>query len=179
MPDAGGIAARAVSVVSVLRRTHPALVASACLAIASFVACFALVAQNPEPSTADQGRAASDAPRAARAVDDRSPSVALQQTAGLRVRSAILSGPRRRPPPARAEDRGRATRGPAAKPPARAPRTAPVPRAPEPASQPKRKPAPRKPVAPPRKPRPAPAAPPDFDDLGPPDPDTSGSAPGG
>lgn len=175
---------------SVLRRTHPALVASACLAIASFVACFALVAQNPEPSTADQGRAASDAPRAARAVDDRSPSVALQQTAGLRVRSAILSGPRRRPPPARAEDRGRATRGPAAKAPSRAPRTTPERRAPAPASQPQRqpaprkpaaqrKPAPRKPVAPPRKPRPAPVAPPDFDDVGPPDPDTSGSGPGG
>jgi hypothetical protein len=165
--------------VSGLRRTHPALVASACLAIAGFLACFALVAPNLAPLTADEGRAASDARRAARAVDDRSPSVALQQTGGLRVRAAILSGARRRPPPARAADRGRATRGPAAKAPARVPRTAPVRRAPEPASQPQRRPAPRRPVAPPRKPRPAPAAAPDFDDVGPPEPDTSGSAPRG
>jgi hypothetical protein len=158
--------------------------ASACLAVAGFVASSTLVARALAPSTDAEPRR-SDAPLRR---SDPAPSVALEPVGTLRVRFALRADARRRSPPSGARRRARrppASTARASNPPASNDRTAPVARRPTAAPQPR--PAPRRPAATKPKPKPkpqpktkpAPPAAPDFDDAGPPEPGGAGSQPPG
>jgi hypothetical protein len=176
--DAGRLATDPVPVVSVLQRTHPALMASACLAVAGFVACLTIVAPALAPSTGAKPPPSHTEPRGS----EPSPSVALEPVGALRVRFALRDA-RRRSPPSRASRRTR--RAPESAAPASNDRTAPTTQAPSPAPRPR--PAPRRPATtkpnrqrePQPKAKPAPAARPDFDDAGPPEPGAAGAQPPG